>query len=195
MKKYLALALLASASFAADADAAELHYSFVEVGYSKTELSDSGASAKADGYAIKAQGGFGDAFYGAVGMHKETLDGDDIAPWELTGGYHHALAEGTDLVAEVSYIGLNSRIGGTDYHNDGYRAAVGVRSAVGEHVELGAKLTWTGVENFDDVVGVNVDGLVKFNDTWGVYGRYHFKEYNFLDADADTWQVGVRASF
>ena len=193
MKKYLALALLASAPFAANA--AELHYSFVELGYSKTEFSDSGDSVKADGYAVKAQGGFGDAFYGAVGVHKESLHGDDIAPWELTGGYHHAPAEGTDLVTEISYIGLNSRFGGTSYHNDGYRAAVGVRSAVGEHVELGAKLTWTGVENFDDVVGVNLNGLVKFNDMWGIYGQYHFKEYNFLDADADTWQVGVRASF
>lgn len=194
MKKYLALALLASAPFAA-ANAAELHYSFVEVGYSKTELTDSGFSAKPDGYAIKAQGGFGDAFYGAIAMHKDSLHGEDIAPWELTGGYHHSLAEGTDLLAEISYIGMNTRLSGTDYHNDGYRAAVGVRSALGEHVELGAKVTWTGVENSDKVVGLNVNGLVKFNDTWGVYGQYHFKEYNFIGADADNWQVGVRASF
>ena len=194
MKKYLTLAiLLASAPFAASA--AELSYNYVEVGYSSTELSISGFSDTADGYAIKGSMAFGDKFHGAIGMHKDSIDGDDLAPWEITGGYRHSFSEGTDFVGELSYIGFNSRILGENFHNDGYRAAVGVRSAIGDRVELGAKLTWTDVEEMDDVVGVNVNGQIKFNETWGVYGQYHFNEYNFIGLDADNWQVGVRASF
>lgn len=193
MKKLLVLALLATAPFAANAT--ELSYRYIEAGYSETKLSDSGFDIKPDGYAIKGSMAFGDRFYGAIGMHQDSIDGDDFEPWELTGGYRHGLTDTTDFVGELSYIGFNSSLSGTDYHNDGYRAAVGVRSAVGEHVELGAKLTWTGVENMDDVFGVNLNGQVKFNKTWGVYGQYHFNEYNFLNADADNWQVGVRASF
>jgi hypothetical protein len=70
-----------------------------------------------------------------------------------------------------------------------------VRSAIGDHVELGGKVTWTDVENMDDVVGANVNIQVKFNQTWGIYGQYHYNEYNFLGADLDNWQIGVRASF
>lgn len=194
MKKHLTLAiLLASAPFAASA--AELSYNYVEVGYSSTELSISGLSDTADGYAIKGSMALGDQFYGAIGMHKDSIDGDDLAPWEITGGYRHSFAEGTDFIGELSYIGFNSRLGGKNFHNDGYRAAAGVRSAIGDRVELGAKLAWTSVEKMDDVVGVNVNGLVKFNDTWAAYGQYHFNEYTFLGLDADNWQIGVRASF
>jgi hypothetical protein len=138
---------------------------------------------------------FGEKFYGAIGVHQDKLDSDSLEPWELTGGYRVQLAEGTDFVAELSYIGLNSELFGEEFHNDGYRAAGGVRSAIGDHVELGGKVTWTDVENMDDVVGANVNIQVKFNQTWGIYGQYHYNEYNFLGADLDNWQIGVRASF
>lgn len=194
MKKHLSLALLlACAPFAASAG--ELSYNYVEVGYSDTTLSAGGFDVDTDGYAIKGSMAFGEKFYGAIGMHKDSVDSDDLEPWELTGGYRHGLNDNTDFVAELSYVGFNSRIFGDNYHNDGYRAAAGVRSAVGEHVELGAKITWTDIENMDDVVGVNLNAQVKFNETWGVYGQYHYNEYNFLGADADNWQIGVRASF
>lgn len=194
MKKHLSLALvLACAPFAASAG--ELSYSYVEAGYSKTNLDVGIGDIDADGFAIKGAMAFGDKFHGAIGMHKDTVEGEDLAPWELTGGYHHTLGKGTDLIAEASYIGFNSRLGGENFHNDGYRAAVGVRSAIGSHFELGGKVTWTDIENMDDVVGANVNAQVKFNQTWGIYGQYHYNEYNFLGADASNWQIGVRASF
>lgn len=195
MKKHLSLAiLLACAPFAASAG--ELSYNYVEVGYSESELSDSGVSISGDGYAIKGSMAIGDKFYGAIGMHQDKLDGDNgVEPWELTGGYRHSIKEGTDFNAEISYIGVNSELFGDDFHNDGYRVAAGIRSEVSEHIELGAKATWTTVENMDDLLGVNLNAQVKFNETWGIYGQYHFNEYNFLGADLDNWQIGVRASF
>lgn len=194
MKKHLSLAIaLACAPFAASAG--ELSYNYVELGYSESTLKTGSGDFDGDGYAFKGSMGFGDKFYGAIGVHDDSLDSDSLEPWELTGGYRTQLAEGTDFVAELSYIGVNSEVFGDEYHNDGYRAAAGVRSAIGDHVELGGKVTWTDVENMDDVVGANVNIHVKFNQTWGVYGQYHYNEYNFLGADLDNWQIGVRASF
>ena len=192
--RFLLVLLLASSPFAASAG--ELSYNYVEAGYSESKLSDNGFSASGDGYAIKGSMAYGDKFYGAIGMHADKLDSDySVEPWELTGGYRHTIKDGTDFIAEISYIGVNSEVFSDEYHNDGYRVAAGLRSAVSEHVELGAKATWTTVENMDDVLGVNLNAQVKFNGTWGVYGQYHYNEYNFLGGDLDNWQIGVRASF
>ena len=189
MKKYLPLALLlACAPFTASAG--ELNYNYVEAGYSKTHFD----GFNIDGYAAKGSMAFNDQFYGAIGVHQDNEQGEYLEPWELTGGYRHGLSDNVDLVAEASYIGFNSKLGSTRYHNDGYRAAVGVRTALGKHFELGAKATWTDVENMNSVVGANVEALVKFNQTWGIYGQYHYREYNFF-RNANNWQLGVRASF
>ena len=43
------------------------------------------------------------------------------------------------------------------------------------------------------LVGVQVGGLVKINDTWGVVGSYDHTE--LLDEGLGTWNLGLRASF
>lgn len=201
MKKSLALALLACAPFAS-AQAAELQYGYVEASYSHATMNVEVVNADVTdaGFGLKAGMAFGDRFYGEIGTHKETFDGAKLSPSDLTVGFRHAMAQNVDFIAEASYLGVNARIDGENYHNDGVRAAAGVRAAVGEHVELGAKLTWTDVENMDDVVGVNVHGQVKFDDHWGVVGQYHYNEYAYtyyglVGTKMDNWQLGVRYSF
>lgn len=201
MKKYLALALLASAPFAA-ANAAELNYGYVEATYSRSTMHVDVVDADVtdNGFGLKAGMAFGDRFYGEIGTHKESFDDAKVSPTDLTVGFHHGMAENVDFIAEVSYLGVNARMAGENYHNDGYRLAAGVRAAVGKHVELGARVTWTGVENMEDVVGVNLNGQVKFNEHWGVVGQYHYNEYAYLyyglaKTEMDNWQLGVRYSF
>lgn len=202
MKKHitlaLALAIAPSAAFAG-----ELSYGYVEAAYTDSTLSLNTFDfydTSDNGYALKVSSPIGERFYGSMGMHAETFDGQEVKPWELALGVRQPMAEGVDFVAEVAYLGVNSRADGTSYHNDGYRVAAGVRAAIGEHVELAAKATWTDVENADDVVGVNIGAHVKFNQTWGAVAQYHYNEYNFIyygidTGDVDTWQVGVRYSF
>ncbi|GAB1594854.1 hypothetical protein [Lysobacter claricitrinus] len=189
-KKIVMAALVALAPLAAPA--AELSYTYVEAGYSHADVS----GLNLHGFALKGSADFGRGFYGAFGGHQDSYDSDNkLAPAEITLGYHKAIGGNTDFVGEASYVGVNSTVLGTDYHNDGYRVAAGVRSAVGDKVELGAKLTYTGVENMDQAVGVTLSGQFKFNATWGLVAEYRYKELNFLGDDGDSYQVGVRASF
>lgn len=192
MKKLLVLALsLAAAPFAASAG--ELSYTYIEAGYSESKAED----LTLDGFSVKGSLAFADNFYGAVNAHQNKFDGDNqVEPIELALGYNKTLgASKVDFVAEVGYLGFNSEFDGEDFHNDGFRVGAGIRAAAGKHVELGAKVTYTEIENMDSLVGVNLNGQIKINKTWGVVAEYHFNEYNFLDTDVDTWNVGIRASF
>lgn len=193
MKRSLfALALAAALPFSAQA--AELNYTYVEAGYS--EISANDLDADTDGFAIKGSMAFNDNFYGYVDYADYDFDGVlKVSPTSLGVGYNKTLGKSnTDFIAEVSYIGMNTKLLDDDFHNDAYRVAVGVRSAVSKHVELEAKAVHTTVENFDSTVGVTVGGLFKFNETWGITASYNYNAFN-LDTDFDTWQVGVRASF
>ena len=197
MNKQFALAvMLATAPLAASAGD-HLSYNYIEGAYSESTVEFDGGDADLDGFALKGSMAMSDNFYGAFGVHQDKFDSDNLLePWELTVGYNKTLGGSTtDFITEVSYIGANSKLDGVKYHNDGYRAAVGVRSAIGKRVELGAKVTYTGVEAMDSLVGVNVHGQVKFNQTWGIFAQYHYNEFNFIDGDISNWQVGVRASF
>ncbi|WP_190285730.1 outer membrane beta-barrel protein [Montanilutibacter psychrotolerans] len=192
MKKLLVLALsLAAAPFAASAG--ELSYTYIEAGYSESKAED----LTLDGFSVKGSLAFADNFYGAVNAHQNKYNGDNrVEPIELALGYNKTIgASKVDFVAEVGYLGFNSELGGEDFHNDGFRVGTGIRAAAGKHVELGAKVTYTEIENMDSLVGVNLNGQVKINKTWGVVAEYHFNEYNFLGTDVDTWNVGIRASF
>ncbi|MGH8075851.1 MAG: hypothetical protein ACREPE_00805, partial [Lysobacter sp.] len=200
MKNQLALALaLAAAPFAASAS--DLSYTFIEAGYTESTV-DLGSlpgfgrlELEMDGFAVDGSLAFNDKFYGAFGYRKVEIDGDNaFEPAELTLGFNQAIGAKADFIAEASYIGANSEIGGEDFHNDGYRVAAGVRAAITNHLELGAKATHSKIENMESVTGVNVNGQIKFNQTWGIVAEYHYNELNFF-GDVDTWQIGVRASF
>jgi Ax21 family sulfation-dependent quorum factor len=188
-RSLIALALLAALPVCAQAG--ELSYSYVEADYTQADAE----VIDTDGYGLKGSFGFADNFYGFADYSRYHFDSSlSVEPMELGVGFHKG-ANGTDFIAEVSFIGMNSEILGDDYHNDAWRGSVGVRSALGEHVEVQAKAIYTTVENFDDTFGLHVGGQYKFNKTWGLTAGYTYNAFNFLDVDADTWNVGLRASF
>lgn len=190
-KKYFPAILLACVPCVSVASE-QLSYSYIEAGYSQTDFD----GFDADGYALKGSFAIGDSFYGAIGFHQDELEPIvTLEPWELTAGYRKDISANTDFIAEISYIGMNLEFFGDDYHNDGYRAAVGVRSAVHEHFELSAKAMFTSIQYMDSVVGVAIGAQYKFNGTWGIYADYQFNEYNFDNVDVNSFQAGVRASF
>jgi len=199
MKRSLfALALAAALPFSAQAaELATPNYTFVEAGYSKMPMnSEDYIEENADGFAVKGSMAFGQHFYGFANYSDYDFDRNiHVSPAELGAGFHMAIDDGTDFIGELSYIGLNSEFLDQDFDNDTYRAAIGVRSVVTKHLELEGKVTYTTVDDFESITGASLGALVHINDTWGVSASYHYKAFNFFDADFDTRQVGVRASF
>jgi len=198
MKRSLfALALAAALPFSAHAaQTTTPNYSYVEGAYSNAAInSDDYLDLDSDGFTVKGSMAFGQHFYGfADYSHYDFDPALKASPASLGAGFHTAIDDGVDFIAELSYVGMNTEILGDDYHNDAYRGAMGVRSVVAKHVEIEGKVTYTDVQDFDSVVGASLGAQYRINDTWGITAAYHYKAFNLL-ADFDTWQVGVRASF
>jgi hypothetical protein len=199
----LALAsLLAAAALPAaaqEAAATAPRSSYVELGYADTTWYDESL----DGYAIKGQIAFTDAFYMLVDYSSGTLDtpaGDiELQPFNVGLGYRHAVAGSTDLILEAGSLSVETKFQDQTFSNTGWRAAAGVSAALGTRVDIEAKAMVSSVEEFDSIVGGQVALAFNINATWAVTARHTVNAVDFSligdDGALDITSVGVRANF
>lgn len=184
MKKSLfALALAAALPFAAQAQEKDLSYNWVEGNYVNLDNST-------DGWGLRGSYEFGTSgLYGLAGyswLDADTPLGDvSVKANELGLGYHHSIADQTDLITEVAY--RNARGGGVNI--DGGRASVGVRSAMTKNFEGFVKANYYDLSDYSGDVSGTVGGQYKFNPNWGVTA-----EAEVGNGD-QAYLLGVRASF
>lgn len=189
MKKTLfALALAAALPMAAQAaePADGLSYTWLEADYLDV---DGG-----NGWGLRGSFDFGNSgLYGFGSWSK--LDADendfdiefdtDIDGNELGIGYHHPVADSTDLIAELAYQNYDAGV----YRIDGARASVGVRSSFNTNFEGFAKANYYDKSDYNGDVSGTVGAQYKFTETWGVTGEAEFGN------GTDAWMLGMRASF
>jgi opacity protein-like surface antigen len=139
-RAFFALAL--AAALPMSAQAAERSYSYVELDYVNVD-------SDADGFGVRGSVNFGESnFYGLGSYTTVEVDNTniDVDGFEIGAGYHHALTDNADLIAEVAY--QNVEVAGFDA--DGYRVSGGFRG--------------------------NLGAQYKFSDTWGVTGEVEFAD-------------------
>lgn len=186
----LAFALAAAVPLAAPA-AEGVSYTYVEGGYSATELEDTDVDAK--GGAINGSVAIAPNFHLFGGYGRQEIDDTDLDfdQWRVGVGYNHEIGPRADLLTRVAYEKFDA---GSGFDYDGYSVEAGVRGALAPSFEGYA---FAGYEDGDDLDGRSRDGefygrlgaLVKFNPSWGVNGEVKF-------ADGDTqWFVGPRLSW
>lgn len=185
MMKRSLIALVLAAALPVAAQASDLDYSYVQAGYSSTDVE----GINFDGWAIKGSVAFGQSFYGVVGYENGSKSGVDLNQTHVGLGYHHGLSENTDLFGEVHYV--RDEVLGFD--DNGWGVAGGVRSMLGQNFEATAKLTYADVNDFGAGWGAGVSGVYHFTKTWGAYASYDYADRD--GTDLKTWGVGVRASF
>jgi hypothetical protein len=193
----LAALLAAALPFAAQADG--ISYTYVEAAYTDADLD----GESADGFGLRGSLAFGEHFYGGVEYYSTSVDtpfGDvDFEPVHATLGFRRSLSPTADFIAEASYVRMDVSFGGQSGANDGWRAAAGLRSRLGERVGLDTRVIMTGIEEFEDVLGAQFDLTVDINDTWAIVGRYTTHAYDLgvggADAPVDITSLGVRANF
>lgn len=182
MKAMLALALCAALPLSAQAK--DLGYTWLEANYLNF---DHGT----DGWGLRGQFEFGNSgLYGLGGYSwlkaDDGLGGDvNIQANELGLGYHHKVADKTDLIAELAYQNADADVA----RIDGLRSSVGVRSAMTGKVEGFAKLNYYDLSDYDGDVTGTVGAQYKFNENWGLTGE---AEVGHGD---QAYLLGVRASF
>lgn len=195
MKKQLALAIaLAAASFGTLAG--ELSYTFVEGGYSRTNLDFDGTDVDFDGFALRGSAALGQSFY-ALGGYSSASNDDfgtdiDLEQSQIGLGFHHPLSQGVraDFIAEVSYLNVEAKVAGFSEDDEAYRGSVGVRGLMAENFEGLIKANYSDAGDAQDgEFSGTVGAQFKFNPTWGIVGEVELGE------DVTQYLIGVRASF
>lgn len=204
IKQFALATVLAAAPLAAVAS--DLSYTYVEGGYAKLHIDeDDLGSPEGDGGYLRGSFAVNPQIhlFGGVGRVSETFglasigfDAElevDVTRSEFGVGYHQAMGERVDFVAELSYLRLDidTEIEGFSEGADtkGGRASLGLRGNASERVEGWVKVGYLDGGDFEgDFVGT-LGGQFKFNQTWGVVG-----EVEIID-DNTQYLAGVRASF
>lgn len=188
--KTLFIALSLAAASAAQAQEAPSN-TWIEADYLNID-------GDADGHGLRGSFAFGDTgLYGLGGYSRVGLDNSPgkLDAWELGLGYAHTLSNTTLLFGEAAYLedelaGFVTTDGSGIVGVEGYRASIGVRSALGERFEGLLKANYVdGDEFLDGGFSGTVGALVKLNQTWGISGDVTFGD------DVQTYRLGVRASF
>ena len=188
---FIALALAAAATTAQAQDAPS--NTWIEGDYV-----DRGGDGDAAGHGVRGSFAFGDTgLYGLGGYTRLDVDQGPgkLDGWELGLGYAHALGDRTQLFGEAAYLedelaGFATTDGSGIVGVEGYRASVGLRSALGERFEGLVKASYVdGDDYLDGDFSGTVGGLLKLTRTWGVSGDVTFGD------DAETYRLGLRATF
>ena len=113
----------------------------------------------------------------------------DYDQTQLGLGYHHAMSDRSDFLAEVSYINAQVAVDDFDADGDGYRVSAGFRGLLADNFEGYIKGNWNDGSDIDGDFSGTLGAQYKFNATWGITAEAEFGN------DASIYGIGVRASF
>jgi hypothetical protein len=116
--------LLAAAPIAAQAE--DMSYSFIDLGYAETNL-DGGPTG--DGFGARGSVGFAENFFAFADYLTQDFGPVDIDVYSVGLGGHFGLAESVDLVGRVGYLKADASAGGLSGDEDGYMASVATSAA------------------------------------------------------------------
>lgn len=214
-KRFLLAAVLAAAPFVASASDNGFSYTYVEGGYTQARVDSDDellGDFTANGGYLRGSFAISPSFY-VFGSYARGTDEDDVSVTfggerfdfdvedELTQaeagiGYHMAMGEKVDFLAELAYLRLDEEItvsadGESDsekFESNGGRIAMGLRGG-SETLEGWIKAGYIDGGDFGgDFIGT-LGGQYRFNRTWGLVGEVE------IINDLTRYTAGVRASF
>ncbi|MFD0739570.1 outer membrane beta-barrel protein [Lysobacter koreensis] len=202
-KQFVLAAMLAAAPFAATAG--ELSYTYVEGGYAKTHINDDDFNnPEGDGGFVRGSGAISPSFnvFGGVSRVTEEVDASvfgtpvdvEITQSELGLGYHTAMAENVDFLAELAWLRQDVDVDVRGFGSDGEsfnggRASIGLRGRMAAPLEGWVKAGYLDGGDFEGGFVGTLGGQFQFSPTWGLVGEVEFIE------DTTQYRFGVRASF
>ena len=193
MKKQFVLALaLAAASFGATAG--ELSYSWIDGGYSRTNVDLGGSDVDFDGFALRGSAALGESFYVFGGYSSATNDefgaDIDLNQSQIGLGFRHGMSDRADFIAELGYLNTEVEAMGISDDVEAYRGSIGFRGELADNFEGLLKANYSDAGDAQDgEFSGTLGAQFKFNQTWGLVGEVE------LGDDVTQYLIGVRASF
>lgn len=196
MHKKFAVLAASMFAFAGAAQATDLNYNYLDIGYTVTDIDDISVDVKSYGIAgsflvsneIFVYGGYMD------GQTDRFFGGRiDISGYTLGLGYRLGISPQTDFNFGAAFE--RARLKGTGAHaglgsesDNGYSLSVGVRHLFAPQFEFGAAVTYVDVFDDDDTV-LSVGGLWHINEVVAVGLAYG------VGSDASSYTGSVRFKF
>ena len=184
----ITLALLATPALAAD-----LSYSFVELGYQRAELDDqlAGFDVDGDGFGISGSFEINENWFVPISYNSLGFDfGVDLDQASAGIGYHTGLSNGSDFFATLNYLRAEvsaSGFGSAD--EDGYGVTAGIRGMLTDSVELSGSLSYSDLGNGADGTAFGASALYNFSESFAL-------GFNLgIDEDVTIYGLGARFYF
>ena len=155
-------------AFSASASADDFDYNFLSLGYGSVDFDDLGADG--DGFTIGGSYAMTDSYYAFFNYNAASLDLDiDTTLWGAGFGYHRALSDTVDLVAELAYVSVEVDIPQAGSFDDsGLGLSVGFRFAQSDKLELNAGINYVDYGDIGDDTGFELGALYDINDKYSV---------------------------
>lgn len=179
--KFLALALVALAPFAASAD--DVSYSYADISYQIGSIDPGGVDI--DGFALEASGAFGDHWFVSFDYSDYSMDPvGDLSLMGLYFGWQNDM-----FFAKLGYVDGEA----VGFSDSGYGFDLGVRSMVSDAFELNGHVGYSDIGNFETFTNYGIGAVWYFGDNMGVSFNYDMMSGDFNDVD--SMGVGFRFNF
>jgi len=187
IRSITAVALLA---FVAPAMADGPSYNYVEGRYQRIDIDDSFADVDGDGFGIAGSFEVGDVWHLFASFDSAELDFDvDVDELLIGGGFHTALSENLDFVAELAYARFDASTQGFSFDDDGYSASLGLRGLAADRIELAAFVDYVDLDSINDDTSVRGEAWYKFTDSVAIGFEVGAGD------DVTTYGIGARVYF
>ena len=127
MSTRMLLLSLVCVPFGAAAD--DFDYTYIEGGYVSTEIDVGPFDVDGDGLGVRGAYAFDDQWYGFAGIADQEFDFDiDGTQFNAGVGWHNALSDTVDLLAEASWVSVELDSGVASADEEGFGLGLGVRA-------------------------------------------------------------------
>ncbi len=193
-KNLLKVCVIAAAVSSAGAMAESPNWTYIDASYVSSDLGD----AEPEGFEIRGSYEINDMFFidGSYTDQDDDINtaiGDfdfEFSNFDLGVGAKYGLSETTDVYGRVAWQSWDIETDLDDDDDNGYSAAVGIRSVVWQGLELNAEAGYIDVGDFFDGEGFfEVGGIYNLANGLGLG-----VSYGEID-DLETWKATVRYSF
>lgn len=176
---------------AGTAQAAELSYDYLELGWVNTDIDVPGAGdVDGDGFGIGGSYAITDNVHVFAGYQTVDLDfGVDLNALQIGAGYNRSIAPGTDFVGQLAYVDgeIDTNIG--DFDDSGFGLSAGLRHVFTPQVQAGASINYVDLDESGDETSFQVRGEYFFTDEFSAGLSLEFGD------DTTTWIIGGRFYF
>jgi len=181
--KFLALAMVAAAPFAASAD---VSYSYADFSYQSGSAEAGPFSADFDGFMLKASGEFSDNWFVQFDYGSFSFDGGgDLDDMALFLGWKNDM-----FFAKIGFEDADAGAGASD---SGYALDFGARGMMSDGFELNGHIGYSDLGTFDTFTNYGFGAVWYFGDNMGVSFNYDMRSGD--NVDIDHFGVGFRYNF